>query len=209
MKGIFTLFSLILIKKAYSQCSNGQYQDVNGCVDCVSGTYDDDSDPSTVCVACAAGTYSDAGSTSCTDCVAGTNDDDSDPSTACENCAAGQYSAAKSTSCTDCVAGTNDDDSDPSTACVDCDSGTTSDAGSTSCVATSVIYGRVMQCKTTANSLDACTASETCSAKCANVNRFVNKQDASVAVIAEADCPTGISTTAYLHTAACEGSFAP
>ena len=133
MKGIFTLFSLILIKKAYSQCSNGQYQDVNGCVDCVSGTYDDDSNPSTACENCGAGQYSPAKATACTDCAAGTNDHDSNPSTACENCDTGQYSPAKATACTDCAAGTNDNDSDPSTVCANCDIGQYSPAKATAC----------------------------------------------------------------------------
>ena len=70
-----------------------EYTDYVGCVLCLAGEADHDSDGGTPCIPCAAGTYSRAESQSCRDCLAGFVDEDSNPQTECTVCSAGFFSA--------------------------------------------------------------------------------------------------------------------
>eukprot|EP01043_Picozoa_sp_COSAG02_P068379 COSAG02_NODE_11335_length_1744_cov_3.935431_1_plen_475_part_10 len=83
-------------------CGAGQYssggpalpgEDYVGCVACIAGQADHDSDASTPCIPCASGTFSRGESLSCRDCPAGFVDEDRNPTTECSSCDAGYFSA--------------------------------------------------------------------------------------------------------------------
>jgi hypothetical protein len=88
---------------------------VSGCVSCLPGQADADSDPATPCVDCEAGRFSNtSGVTECS----GT-------------CSNGTYAAPGSltdSDCISCLAGQVDADSDPGTPCDDCEAGRSSSA---------------------------------------------------------------------------------
>ncbi len=110
-----------------SACTAGTYAPAGSstCTECLSESWDHDSNPATACAeraACAAGTRVDnPGSATvnrtCADCSAGTYSSLLNvPS--CEACPPGTYAAAKSATCATCPAGTADHDEDPATPCL-------------------------------------------------------------------------------------------
>lgn len=57
-------------------CLAGHFSGAQGCVICLPGTADTDSDPLTLCEQCSVGSYAAAGATACMPCVAGQQLDD-------------------------------------------------------------------------------------------------------------------------------------
>ena len=103
------------------------------CVQCKSGTRDEDIDPSTPCVICASGSYSRAGQKTCASCTAGFADSDADASTPCVKCGPGNHTSPGATRCTLCGPGTADKDFEAGTSCTPCSPGQYSAPGQTSC----------------------------------------------------------------------------
>ena len=60
-----------------AQCANGRFTNrlnIGICPECLPGTFDHDTDPSTPCADCIPGRYTPSGQTTCTSCPAGQYD---------------------------------------------------------------------------------------------------------------------------------------